>query len=152
VDRDLLSTLDVLGTVPAFPHTLAFNFLYYFSPPFITAIATATMDIKVSTVFEDIPSAKVAIKVYLADAAELWKTTHSDKSRFCIVCKQNNSCTFRIRAISSKKKGISITHIEPYTYSPATHYSASNTNSLEYLIPYYHSAIIDNPKISPKQI
>ena len=42
--------------------------------------------------------------------------------------------------------------MEPHTCSPATHYSASNTNSLEYLIPHHRSAIIDNPKISSKQI
>jgi hypothetical protein len=73
------------------------------------------------------PSTKVAIKAYLADAAESWKATYFDKSRFCIVCKQNNSYNFRIRAKSSKKKGISITHIEPHIYSPETHYSHSNT-------------------------
>ena len=110
------------------------------------------MDLKVGSVFDDIPSAKAAIKAYLADATESWKATHSDKSRFCIVYKENNSCNFRIRAISSKKKGISITHIEPYTCSPVTHYSALNTNSLVYLIPHYCSAIINNPKISLKQI
>jgi hypothetical protein len=110
------------------------------------------MDLKVGSVFEDIPAAKTAIKAYLADAAKSWKTTYSDKSRFCIVCKQNNTCNFRIRAISSKRKGIFITYIEPYTYSPATHYSASNTNSLKYLIPHHRSVIIDNPKISLKQI
>jgi hypothetical protein len=45
------------------------------------------MDLKVGSVFEDIPAAKAAIKAYLADAAELWKTTYSDKLRFYIVCK-----------------------------------------------------------------
>jgi hypothetical protein len=70
---------------------------------------------------------KKLIKAYLADAAESWKATHSDKSRLYIVYKQNDSCNFRIRAISSKKKRISITHMEPYTCGPATHYSDSNT-------------------------
>jgi hypothetical protein len=70
---------------------------------FITVATTVTMDLNVGSIFEDIPSAKAAIKAYLADAAG---------SRFCIICKQNNSCHFRIRAIRSKKKGIPIAHIE----------------------------------------
>ena len=37
-----------------------------------------------------------AIKACVADAAESWKATHSDKERFNIVCKQQRSCTFRI--------------------------------------------------------
>jgi hypothetical protein len=110
------------------------------------------MDLKIGSAFDDIPSAKLAIKAYLTDAAESWKVTYSDKSRFCIICKQNDSCNFRIRTIRSKKKGISITYIEPYTCSLATYYSVSNTNLLEYLILHYRFIIINNLKISLNQI
>jgi hypothetical protein len=76
-------------------HTHTFNFLYYLNNSlFITATITAIIDLKVGSVFEDIPAAKAAIKAYLADAAKSWKTTYFDKSRFCIVCKQNNTCNF----------------------------------------------------------
>ena len=98
------------------------------------------MDLQVGTTFNNISEAKLAIKTFVANAAESWKATHSDKRRFNIVCKQQCTCSFRIRAINSKKKGVSITHLQPHSCNPAGHYSHSrglNTNSLEYLIPYY---------------
>jgi hypothetical protein len=75
------------------------------------------MDLHVDTTFDNITEAKAAIKAFVADAAESWKSTHSDKERFNIVCKQQSSCTFRIRATNSKKKGVSIT---PYSLILAT--------------------------------
>lgn len=54
--------------------------------------------------------------------------------------------------MDSKKKGISITHMEPHSCSSGSHLGASNTHSLEYLIPHHQAAIRDNPIISVKQI
>jgi hypothetical protein len=70
------------------------------------------MDIHVGTTFDNIIEAKTIIKAFVADTAESWKSTHSDKERFNIVCKQQRSCAFRIRATNSKKKGVSITHLQ----------------------------------------
>jgi hypothetical protein len=110
------------------------------------------MDLHVGTTFNTIIEAKIAIKAFIADAAESWKSTHSDKERFNIICKQQRNCTFRIRVINSKKKGISITHLQPHSCNPSGHSRASNTNSIEYLLPHHRAAIRDNPAIAPKQI
>ena len=78
----------------------------------------------------NITEAKTIIKAFVADAAESWKSTHSDKERFNIVCKQQCSCAFRIRATNSKKKGVSITHLQPHSCNLIGHSRASNTNSI----------------------
>jgi hypothetical protein len=110
------------------------------------------MELQVGTTFEDLSVAKLAIKTFVANASESWKITYSNKKRFNIICKFQRTYTFRIQAINSKKKGVSITHLMPYSCSPGSHFGASNTHSLEYLIPHYRAAIRDNPKISAKQI
>ena len=110
------------------------------------------MDLHVCTTFDTIIEAKIVIKAFIADAVESWKSTHSDKERFDIVCKQQRSCTFRIRATNSKKKGITITHLQPHSCNPSGHSRASNTNSIEYLLPHHRAAIRDHPAITPKQI
>jgi hypothetical protein len=114
---------------------------------FITKI-----DSHVGTTFDNITEAKLAIKAFIAGAAESWKSTHSDKERFHIVCKQQRSWAFRIRATNSKRKGVSITHLQPHSCSPTGHSRASNTNSMEYLLPHHRAAMRDNPDISAKQI
>jgi MuDR family transposase len=110
------------------------------------------MDPHVGTTFDTIVEAKAAIKVFMADSSESWKSTHSDTKRFNIICKQQRSCTFRIRITNSKKKGVSITHMQPHSCNPTGHSRASNTNSLEYLIPHHRATIRDDPAISAKQI
>ena len=37
------------------------------------------MDLQVGTTFNNIAEAKLAIKTFVANAAESWKATHSDK-------------------------------------------------------------------------
>src|ERR1700709_1134470 len=110
------------------------------------------MDLHIGTTFDTIAEAKAAIKVFMADSSESWKSTHSNTKRFNIICKQRSSCTFRIRATDSKKKSVSITHIQPHSCNPIGHSRASNTNSLEYLLPYHQATIRDNPTISAKYI
>ena len=95
------------------------------------------IDLQVGTTFNNITEAKLVFKTFVANAAKSWKATYSDKNRFNIVCKQQRTCSFRIRAIDSKKKGVSITHIECHSCSSGSHFGALNTRSLEYLIPYY---------------
>ena len=107
--------------------------------------------IEVGTSFPTIVAAKDAIKTVLAEAQELWRTTYSDKQRFNIVCKEA-SCKFRVRVIDSKRNGVCITHNTPHSYSPATHFAATNIHSLQFLIPHHRAAVIDNPKISVKQL
>jgi hypothetical protein len=46
------------------------------------------MDLQVGTTFNNITEAKIAIKTFVANAAESWKATHSDKKKFISV---NNS-------------------------------------------------------------
>ena len=80
--------------------------------------------------FLDIKAAKEAIKHSLAEAQESWKTTHSDKTRFNIICIDTRNCNFRIRVVETKKNGVCITHLTPHSYGPATHFKATNSNSL----------------------
>ena len=109
------------------------------------------MALQVGDVFPDIASAKLAIKAYIATSGETSKTVHSNKIRVVLVYKSKD-CSFRIRAIDSKKNGVLITYLQPYICSPATHYTAPNTNALSFLLPYYRATIIDNPKITAKQL
>ena len=125
---------------------LSYNSTYY------SCFFLPKIDLQVGTTFNNIAEAKLAIKTFVANAAESWKATHCDKKRFNIVCKQQRTCSFRIRAIDSKKKGVSITHMESHSCSSGSHFSALNTRSLEYLIPHHQVAVRDNPKISAKQI
>jgi hypothetical protein len=110
------------------------------------------MNLYIGTTFDTIVEAKAAIKVFMADSSESWKSTHSDTKRFNIICKQQRSCSFRIRATNSKRRGVSITYIQPHSCNPIGHSGASNTNFLEYLLPYHRATIRDNPTISAKHI
>jgi hypothetical protein len=87
------------------------------------------MTLQLGDVFPNITAAKLAIKAFIAANGKISKIVKSDKIRVLLAYK-SNSCGFRIRAINSKKKGVSITHLEPYSCNPATHYIAPNTNAL----------------------
>jgi hypothetical protein len=54
------------------------------------------MSLQVRNTFPSIQAAKDAIKTVLAEAQESWKATHSDTTRFNIICKEI-TCNFRIR-------------------------------------------------------
>ena len=109
------------------------------------------MSLQVGSTFPSIQTAKDTIKTVLAEAQESWKATHSDKTRFNIICKET-TCNFRIRVTQSKRNGVCITHNIPHSCGPATHFTATNTHSLQFLIPHHRAAVIDNPKISAKQL
>ena len=40
----------------------------------------------------------------------------------------------------------------PHSCGPATHFTAINTHSIQYLMPHHRAAVIDSPKISAKQL
>ena len=107
------------------------------------------MTLQIGDVFPDITSVKQAIKTFVTANGETSRTVKSDQIRVLLVYKSED-CRFRIRAINSKKKGVSITHLEPYTCSLATHYIIPNINTLSFLIPYYRATVIDNLKIIVK--
>ena len=109
------------------------------------------MSLQVGNTFSSIQAAKDAIKTVLAEAKESWKATHSDKTRLNIICK-DITCNFRIRVTQSKRNGVCITHSIPHSCGPATHFTATNTHSLQILIPHHRAAVIDNPKITAKQL
>src|SRR5258708_35934580 len=48
--------------------------------------------------------------------------------------------------------GVTITHAKPHTCSPATHFQARNTHAVQLLLPHHRAPVVDNPKISIKQI
>ena len=112
----------------------------------------SSTSLSIGQLFSDIKAAKEAIKLSLAEAQESWKATHSDKTRFNIVCTDSQNCNFRIRAAQTKRNRVCITHLIPHSCGPATHFKATNSNSLQFLIPHHRAAIIDNPQISAKQI
>ncbi len=60
------------------------------------------MPLQVGDTFPSIQAAKDTIKTVLAEAQESWKATHSDKTRFNIICK-DITCPFRIRVTQSKR-------------------------------------------------
>jgi len=62
-----------------------------------------------------------AIKTYILDWAESFKTVASNKSRYIIVCKDAN-CNFYIWAYKSSKDVVSIRALDPYICSPLTYY------------------------------
>ena len=96
------------------------------------------MPLQVGDTFPSIQAAKDTIKTVLAEAQESWKATHSDKTRFNIICK-DITCHFHIRVAQSKKNGVCIIHIIPHSCGPVTHFTATNTHSLQFLIPHHRA-------------
>jgi hypothetical protein len=85
--------------------------------------------IQVGDIFDSIPKAREAIKAYILDRAESYKTVASDKTRYIIACKDAH-CKFRIRANKSFKGVVSITVLDPHTCNPVTHYKMKQTSSV----------------------
>jgi MULE transposase domain/MuDR family transposase len=104
--------------------------------------------------FPSIVEAKVAIKLAISEQHESYAVDYSDKTRFRVICptRSESTCSFQVRATDSKKHGVTITHNVSHTCSPATHFKAKNIHSVEFLAPHHKAAVIDNPKISIKQI
>jgi hypothetical protein len=58
--------------------------------------------------FESLDAACNAIKAYVLDEGELFKTVVSNKKQYIIKCK-DTACSFRIRTTKSSKEIVSIT-------------------------------------------
>lgn len=80
-------------------------------------------------IFDSIHDARKAIKAYVLDRGESYKTLASDKKRYIIACK-DSACEFRIRANQSFKQLVSISVFKPYLCTPATHYKIKQTSSV----------------------
>ena len=113
--------------------------------------ATSTY-IAIGQSFSSLEAAKATIKQAISEQHESFIVDYSDKTRFRIVCPQKPQCNFQVRATNSKRNGISITHVLPHTCSPATHFQARNTQAVQFLLPHHRASVVDNPRISIKQI
>jgi hypothetical protein len=85
--------------------------------------------LQVGNTFDSIHDARSAIRAYVLDQAESFKTVASDKTRYIIACKDANY-GFYIRAYKSSKDLVSITALDPHTCTPATHYKMKQTSSV----------------------
>ena len=101
--------------------------------------------------FPDILATKNAIHGFMASNAKSFKIAHSNKTRVILLCKLDGYL-FRIRAFDTKKRGVTITHLVPHSYSPSTHYTSLAANALSYLLPHHRAIVIDNLRITLKQI
>jgi hypothetical protein len=108
--------------------------------------------------FESINAAQEAIKAFVLDEGESFKTVSSDKNRYIVQCK-DKGCDFRIRATLHKKEKqngsaqpVSITILVPHSCSPAVHFKFKHSNSIEYLAPHHRASVIDNQNITIDQI
>jgi hypothetical protein len=109
--------------------------------------------------FESIEAACEAVKAFILDQGESFRTVASDKTRYILRCK-DKPCSFRIRATLHKKDSkigrtttpVSITRLKPHTCSPATHYSTKQSQSVEYLVGHHRASVIDNRNITVAQI
>src|SRR5277367_2776458 len=104
--------------------------------------------------FQCIETTRDAVKAFVLDRGESYKTVSSDKKRYIIECK-DKGCSFRIRATLYKKAGatpVSITVLVLYSCSPAIHYKSKQAYSMEYLALHHRASVIDNRSITIAQI
>jgi hypothetical protein len=104
--------------------------------------------LQIGDVLHEILAAKSAIHRYMASTAESFRTAYSNKTRVILLCKVEG-CLFRIRAFNTEKRGVTITHLVPHY---CTHYTSSAVNALSFLLLHYRATVIDNIRITPKQI
>ena len=114
----------------------------------------ASTSITISQSFSSLAAAKAAIKQAISEQHESFVIDYSDKTRFRVICPQRlqSNCDFQVRATDWRKHGVTITHTKPHTCSPATHFQARNTQTVQFLLPHHRASVIDNPRISIKQI
>jgi MuDR family transposase len=86
--------------------------------------------------FDPIAAAHDAIKAYVLNQGESYKTVASDKKRFIIKCKLDG-CGFRICATKYANKASSITVFNLHTCSLVTYYKSKQSQSIAYLAPHY---------------
>jgi hypothetical protein len=104
--------------------------------------------------FKSLETARDAIKVFVLDQGESYKTVSSDKTRYIIECK-DKACDFRVRATLHKKASTtpaSITVLVPHSCSPTVHYNNKQAHTVSYLIEHHRASIINNQRITALQI
>jgi hypothetical protein len=101
--------------------------------------------------FPTIETARTAIKTFILDEGESYKTIASDQKCF-IVAYKDNICKFCTCATRSTKEKGSITIFEPCSCGPATHYQSRQSQSIKYLMEHHRVSVIDNRKITAGQI
>jgi zinc finger SWIM domain-containing protein 3 len=101
--------------------------------------------------FESVAAARNAIKAYVLDQGESYKTVASDKKRFIIKCK-SDGCGFRVCATKHANETSSIAVFDPHTCSPVTYYKSKQSQSVAYLAPHHKASVIDNRNITVAQI
>jgi hypothetical protein len=101
--------------------------------------------------FPSIEAAREAISRYILNKGESYKVYKSDKTRYILICRDSH-CKFRIRASNSKKDRVSITKLDAYSCTPATHYNSKLSHSMWYLKNHYQASVINNQDITPAQI
>jgi hypothetical protein len=84
------------------------------------------LTIQLHNKFESVAAAHDAVKAYVLDQGELYKTVASDKKRFIIKCKANG-CGFRICATKHVNKTSSITVFNLHICSPVTYYKSKQS-------------------------
>jgi hypothetical protein len=112
----------------------------------------ASTSIAIGQSFSSLAAAKAAIKQAISEQHESYIIDYSDKNRFRVIFQLKPECDFQVRATNSKKNRVIITHKRPHSCSPATHFEARNTHSLQFLLAYHRASVLDNPYISIKQI
>jgi hypothetical protein len=117
---------------------------------FNTILIVATM-LAVGDKFPNIQEAREAINRSVLDHGESYRVYKSDSKRYILQCK-DMSCTFSIRAAFSKKIGVSITKISPYSCRPTVHYENKKSSSLWFLKEHHRATVLDNRNITAKQI
>jgi hypothetical protein len=116
--------------------------------------STASASIAIGQSFSSLVAAKAAIKQAISEQHKSFITDYSDKTCFRVICllRSQSNCDFQVRATDSKRNSVTITHAKPYTCSPATYFQARNTQTIQFLLPHHRASVIDNPRISIKQI
>ena len=102
--------------------------------------------------FASIVEAREAINRYVLDDGKSYRVYKSDSKRHILVCKDKPSCSFEIRVWCTKKTGVTITQMKPYTCRPTVHYKNKQTSAIWFLKDHHRASVIDNRDITHAQI
>jgi len=101
--------------------------------------------------FASIVEAREAINRHVLDDGESYRVYKSDVKRHILVCK-DKSCSFIIRVWCTKKTGVTITQLKPYTCCPTVHYKNKQSSAIWFLKDHHCASVVSNRDITPTQI
>jgi len=101
--------------------------------------------------FATIAEAREAINRHVLDDGESYRVYKTDTKRHILLCK-DKSCSFTIRAWRTKKTGVTITQLKPYSCCLIVYYNNKQSLALWFLKDYYLASVVDNHDITPAQI